>query len=89
MTSRRHTLLEIPPVLPPDAGLPPCAMDPDRWFPDKHTAREDRRLVLRICKGCYFRDACRSAGRDGDEQGVWGGETRRQRTINKRKTKAS
>lgn len=76
--------LDLPPVLPPGTR-PACMADPDLWFPDKHTPREDRRLAQRICNRCEFKTQCLTAGREaGEKYGVWGGETQRQRALNRR-----
>ena len=82
-------VLDLPPILPAAADPPPCSIDPELWFPTKHSPRADRRLARRICENCDFRDACMKAGRDGNEHGVWGGETQRQRALNRRAQKAN
>ncbi|MGA5598446.1 WhiB family transcriptional regulator [Streptomyces cellulosae] len=57
----------------------PCSARPE-WF-DSSRGREskDVRKALRLCAGCPFQLACRTAGRNGREYGIWGGETEPER----------
>ncbi len=57
----------------------PCARHPE-WF-DTGKGRETKavRKALRICETCPVMLACRRAGREGREWGIWGGETQTER----------
>lgn len=79
----RHT---VPQVADPDFQ-PPCTADPDLWFSTEPGALP---LTRRICNGCPVQDPCREAGRDLNEYGVWGGETRagRERARTRRASSA-
>jgi hypothetical protein len=79
----------LPPhALGPDDPPPPCSADPDLWFPAPGTGRSSqRRLALRICDACPVNRKCRQAGTSGDEYGIWGGESRTQRTDRRRRGK--
>lgn len=60
-------------------GLAACrSMPPQLWYPERgendvgHDAR-------RVCQGCEVRSLCREAGIARDEDGIWGGLTKRER----------
>lgn len=57
----------------------PCSTRPE-WF-DTGKGRETKaaRKALRICDTCPAMLACRRAGREGREWGIWGGETQGER----------
>ncbi|MFE0490179.1 WhiB family transcriptional regulator [Streptomyces griseoaurantiacus] len=57
----------------------PCASRPG-WF-DTGKTRDTKvaRKALRICDTCPAIEACRKAGREGREWGIWGGETQPER----------
>lgn len=61
-------------------GPAPCeeAADPDAWWPDNGTKPDD--VVIRCCTGCPARVACVTyALAAGEDDGVWGGTTSRER----------
>lgn len=57
----------------------PCSVKPE-WF-DSGKGRDVKavRKALRICSTCPAQLACRRAGREGREFGIWGGETQPER----------
>lgn len=57
----------------------PCATHPE-WF-DTGKTRDTKaaRKALRVCDTCPAMLACRKAGREGREWGIWGGETQGER----------
>jgi hypothetical protein len=59
----------------------PCARHPE-WF-DTGKTRDTKaaRKALRICGTCPVQLACRRAGREGREWGIWGGETQSERWV--------
>lgn len=53
---------------------PPCASDPDAWFPDKVTAGVDD--TVGVCGRCPLASACAACAVAAREpEGVWGGTT--------------
>ncbi|WP_414170663.1 WhiB family transcriptional regulator [Streptoverticillium reticulum] len=68
--------MSTPASLLPDGFVPPCTADPESWFAtDTATIRK----VKAICETCPIHERCRQVGRDGNEWGVWGAETKRGR----------
>jgi hypothetical protein len=81
VTSPRTTLADLaayvnPPLWMRDA----LCREPDYqhlpWVP---TQGEDTFVTRAVCARCAVRDECRDAGIEGDEQGIWGGLTGRDR----------
>ena len=56
-----------------------CAEDPDAWFPDPATPEEGTAAARAQCARCPVRRSCLAQALLGDEYGLWGGLTRRQR----------
>jgi hypothetical protein len=57
----------------------PCAAKPQLFGSGKGRSVKAVREALRICATCPVQPACRRAGRDGREFGIWGGETEPER----------
>jgi hypothetical protein len=57
----------------------PCAVKPELFDTGKGRDTRVVRKALRICDTCPAMLACRKAGRDGREWGIWGGETQAER----------
>lgn len=55
------------------------AEDPEAWFPDLETSDEDTAGARAACIRCPVRRSCLAQAILGDEHGLWGGLTRRQR----------
>lgn len=55
----------------------------DPWSPPDKVYRAPN-LAREVCERCPVRKECLIAGINGDEWGVWGGLTRRERTALKR-----
>jgi hypothetical protein len=55
------------------------ADDPEVWFPDPDTGEQDLASARAECVRCPVRRSCLAEAILGDEQGLWGGLTRRQR----------
>lgn len=57
----------------------PCAAKPELFDTGKTRETKAARKALRICETCPVKLACRRAGREGREWGIWGGETQGER----------
>ncbi|WP_164331333.1 WhiB family transcriptional regulator [Streptomyces sp. RLB1-9] len=57
----------------------PCAVKPELFDTGKGRNTRVVRKALRICDTCPVQLACRRAGREGREFGIWGGETQPER----------
>ncbi|PPS89511.1 WhiB family transcriptional regulator [Streptomyces sp. MH60] len=57
----------------------PCAAKPHLFGSGKGRSVKAVREALRICANCPVQPACRRAGREGHEFGIWGGETEPER----------
>lgn len=57
----------------------PCAKKPELFDTGKGRNTRVVRKALRICDTCPVQLACRRAGREGREFGIWGGETQPER----------
>lgn len=57
----------------------PCAVKPELFDTGKRRETRAARKALRICATCPVQLACRRAGREGREFGIWGGETQAER----------
>ena len=55
------------------------AEDPDAWFSDPASPEEDTAIARAECARCPVRRSCLAEAILGDEHGLWGGLTRRQR----------
>lgn len=61
------------------AALCAGSQDPEAWFPDPGTSEEDTADARAACIRCPVRRSCLAQALLGDEDGLWGGLTRRQR----------
>jgi hypothetical protein len=60
-----------------DAACSAGDLDPEWWFSPE---REAVRVAVRVCRGCRHRLLCAEAAiAAGEEHGVWGGTTPRER----------
>lgn len=69
-------------------GPPNCAtVDPDIFFPEEDLpGYEDTvELAKSICRTCPYLDSCRSYALSADEQGIWGGMTKKERSLFRRR----
>lgn len=57
----------------------PCSVKPELFDTGKGRDTKAARKALRICDTCPAMLACRRAGREGREFGIWGGETQPER----------
>lgn len=56
-----------------------ASSEPDAWFPDLDSSEEDTAAARATCVRCPVRRSCLAEAILGDEDGLWGGITRRQR----------
>lgn len=80
----------------PDTKIPvpsdetPCAKEPDLWFVAAYGKAKQEREAIRLCGICWMRPECRAYGLEHpQEEGVWGGLTRTQRTSLRTSTRTT
>lgn len=66
-------------------GVAPCSADPDTMFPEGRHTQQKELQVTKVCKGCPYIQECLQFALENDEWGVWGGTTREQRKVMRRK----
>jgi hypothetical protein len=60
-------------------NVPPCTENPVLFDTDEGPDAPAVQVAKRICRTCPTMFVCRDLGREGDEYGVWGGESRPER----------
>jgi hypothetical protein len=69
-----------------DAACSAGDLDPEWWF---SPAREAVRVAVGVCRGCRHRLLCAEAAiAAGEEHGVWGGTTPREREATRDRRRA-
>jgi WhiB family redox-sensing transcriptional regulator len=66
-------------------GTPVCTLDPDSFFPDGYNYSGKERQVTKYCAECPYKQECLQFAIENDEWGVWGGTTRHERKIMRKK----
>lgn len=87
-SSDRQLLLTLLAEATREALNLPCRKDPNdsyAWL-EASTPEETMRAIA-ACQECPAKTACKAAGREGNEFGVWGGESTAQRRIAARLTR--
>ncbi|MFF3326101.1 WhiB family transcriptional regulator [Streptomyces sp. NPDC002889] len=71
-------MYDVPSFLDDAAAPLPCRADPELFFAEDKTSRED---AARICQGCPFRGPCAAYALERPQlRGVWGGLSRWRRS---------
>lgn len=65
---------EHPLVVPAGTQLPCTGMDPEFFYEQRHWL-----MARRTCEGCPIREHCLQVAVARDEDGIWGGMTKKQR----------
>lgn len=70
------------PLSAPDQPPPPCAADPEAFYPNAHAERAIRAARAVCLTACPYTDACLQWALDaGDDEGIFGGTTPHERRL--------
>lgn len=80
-------LIQIPPFT--EHGTPPCheVENPDIFFPEVGSTEATKQIAeaKKVCGECPYKDACLEWAMQGEDFGIWGGLTERERKAERRR----